>query len=381
MKRKKIMVIIGTRPEAIKLAPVIKILKKNPDYEIIICATAQHRELLDQVLETLKFKAHFDLDLMSKNQSVSVFFKKALGEINKLIVKTRPDMIIVQGDTATAIAGALSSFYNKVPVAHVEAGLRSGDMKNPFPEEANRILADNLSDLLFVPTERSKQNLLKEGFKKSKIYVTGNTAIDTLKDHIRNLKTHKSISCCKLHKGHKIIVVTLHRRESFGGDMREIFKALTDIVERHKKVVIIYPVHPNPNVTKMAKELLTHKRIFLTDPLPYTDFLNLMIHSDLIITDSGGIQEEAPTLKKFVIVARKKTERTEGVEKGCVFLSGPSRKKIVKSALDVLKNPKFFSEACQNIYGEGKSSLQIAAHIECFFKKKNKKEGASCGKN
>ena len=202
--------------------------------------------------------------------------------------------------------------------------------------------------------------------------MTGNTAIDTLKAHIKNLKTHKKVSCCKLHKGHKIIVVTLHRRESFGKDMREIFKALNDIVEQNKKTVIIYPVHPNPNVQKMAKEMLIHKRIFLIEPLAYTEFLNLMVHSDLIITDSGGVQEEAPSLQKFVIVARKKTERTEGVEKGCSFLSGPSRKKIVKTANDVLRNPKNFSRACQNVYGNGKSSKKIADHIESFFKRNSK---------
>ncbi len=371
-ENKKIMVIIGTRPEAIKLAPVIKEIKKNPNYTVIVCATAQHRELLDQMIETLKIKVHFDLNLMSKNQSVTGFFQKALKEINKLMVKTKPDMTIVQGDTSTAAAGALASFYNKIPVAHVEAGLRSNDMKNPFPEEINRILADNLSDLLFVPTEQSKKNLIKEGFGKSKIHVTGNTVIDSLKSNVKALGSNKNLSCCNLGKGNKIILVTFHRRESFGKDMLNIFAALKDLVEQNKNVLIIYPVHPNPNIQKMAKEILTHGQIILIEPLPYLEFLSLMMQSDLIITDSGGVQEEAPALKKNVILARKKTERTEGINKGCVFLSGPSRAKIVKSANDIIRNPKNFPKSCENIYGDGNASKKTADHIASFFKKNSK---------
>jgi UDP-N-acetylglucosamine 2-epimerase (non-hydrolysing) len=371
-KNKKIMVIIGTRPEAIKLAPVIKELRKDSNYTVIVCATAQHRDLLDQMLETFKIKVHYDFNLMSKNQSVAGFFQKALEEINKLMEKIKPDMTIVQGDTSTAAAGALASFYNKIPLAHVEAGLRSGDMKNPFPEEVNRILADNLSDLLFVPTEQSKKNLIKEGFGKSKIYVTGNTVIDTLKSNVKKLKKNKDLQCCTLFKKFKIILVTLHRRESFGKDMLNILKALKDIVKQNEKVLIIYPVHPNPNIQKAAQEILKHARIMLIKPLSYLDFLSLMMQSDLIITDSGGVQEEAPALKKYVIVARKKTERTEGIDKGCVFLSGPSRAKIVKSANEIIRNPKKFSRACKNIYGDGNASKKIAKNIACFFKKNSK---------
>ncbi|MEA3307449.1 MAG: UDP-N-acetylglucosamine 2-epimerase (non-hydrolyzing), partial [Elusimicrobiota bacterium] len=364
---KKIMIIIGTRPEAIKLAPVIKELNENPNYKLIVCATAQHRELLDQMLKTFKIGVHFDLNLMSKNQSMVGFFQEALWETSRIMIKTKPDMVIIQGDTSTAAAGALASFYNKIPVSHVEAGLRSGDMKNPFPEEVNRILTDNLSDLLFVPTKQSKMNLIKEGFTRGKIHVTGNTVVDTLKYNIKGLKNNKALLCCSMKKWDKIILVTLHRRESFGKDMKNIFAALLDIVKQNEKILIIYPVHPNPNVQEMAYKTLRHKQIMLFEPLPYLPFLSLMNQSDLIITDSGGVQEEAPALEKFVIVARKKTERMEGVDKGCVFLTGPSRKKIVKTANGILSTPRKFSKDCKNIYGDGKASKRIAKAIDCFF--------------
>lgn len=365
-KIKKVLVVMGTRPEVIKLAPVIKELNRHPSkLKTVVCSTGQHRHILDQMMTMFKLKADLDLNLMRPNQALPEFLQHSILELNKVIEKVKPDMTMVQGDTITATAAALASYYARVPVAHVEAGLRSHDRNNPFPEEANRLIVDQISDLLFVPTKASARNLEKECFPRSRVLITGNTVIDALRQSLKLID--KKMDCCKVPKGKKLLLVTLHRRESFGKTLEGILKALKEVVAANKKLYMIYPVHPNPNVKGPAYRLLDHPRIKLIEPLSYLPFLSLMAKSDLIVTDSGGVQEEAPALNKTVLVLRDRTERSEAVLAGCAKLIGTKYEDIVR---EMSASTEQLCSSCStgsDIYGDGLAARRITEAILHYF--------------
>lgn len=370
---KKILVIFGTRPEAIKLAPIIQQLKKEAkSFETRVCVTAQHREMLDQVLRIFNIVPDHDLNIMKQGQDLSGITSDCLVGIKGVLKKEKPHLVIVQGDTTTAFVVTLAAFYFKIPVAHIEAGLRTNNKYSPFPEEVNRHLISVLADYHFAPTKSSKQNLLKEGIPLSRIWVTGNTIVDAffaIKVELQNkLNKVKWINYFKKHcnldliKEKNIILVTGHRRESFGIGFRNICFALRDIASKRKDVIIVYPVHLNPNVQLPARNILGRIRnIHLIKPLEYEPFIFLMSNSFLILTDSGGIQEEAPSFAKPVLVMREVTERPEGVKAGIVKLVGTDRKLIVKEALRYLDNRELYNRTVKyvNPYGDGKASIRI----------------------
>ena len=364
----KVLFIFGTRPEAIKMAPVIKEFKKYTDFNVKICTTAQHREMLDQVLKFFNIKSDYDLNLMKPNQSIFDITVNALKALEKVLDLEKPDLIFVQGDTTTALVGALAGFYKKVKIAHIEAGLRSYNKYSPFPEEINRVLVGHLADYHFAPTEKAKENLLKESIKEN-VYVVGNTVIDALflgLDIIRKTSEgeyYKYFHFIDFSK--KIILVTGHRRESFGKSFENICYALKEISER-KDVEIVYPVHLNPNVRKIVNRILKGvKNIHLIEPLDYPYMIWLMNKAYLILTDSGGIQEEAPSLGKPVLVMRKVTERVEGLKAGTAKLVGTDKEKIVRETLELLNNKKKYEKMAKavNPYGDGKASQRIKSII------------------
>lgn len=364
----KVLFIFGTRPEAIKMAPVIKEFKKHTDFNVKICTTAQHREMLDQVLKFFNIKSDYDLNLMKPNQSIFDITVNALKALEKVLDLEKPDLIFVQGDTTTALVGALAGFYKKVKIAHIEAGLRSYNKYSPFPEEINRVLVGHLADYHFAPTEKAKENLLKESIKEN-VYVVGNTVIDALflgLDIIRKTSEgeyYKYFHFIDFSK--KIILVTGHRRESFGKSFENICYALKEISER-KDVEIVYPVHLNPNVRKIVNRILKGvKNIHLIEPLDYPYMIWLMNKAYLILTDSGGIQEEAPSLGKPVLVMRKVTERVEGLKAGTAKLVGTDKEKIVRETLELLNNKKKYEKMAKavNPYGDGKASQRIKSII------------------
>jgi len=356
----KILTVFGTRPEAIKMAPVIKELEKYPDkIESMVCVTGQHREMLDQVLKIFDITPDIDLDLMKKNQTLEELTAKVFPEITKVIKNIHPDMLLVQGDTTTAMLTALAAFYQKIKVGHVEAGLRTNDTYNPFPEEINRRLISVVSSYNFAPTETAYKALVNEGFKEDSIYITGNTVIDALFMTVK--KKHELNPDIPIND-RRIILVTAHRRESFGGPFENICNALKDIAIRNKDIEIIYPVHLNPNVQKPVNEILANvERVHLIEPLEYLDFVHLMNKSYFILTDSGGIQEEAPALGKPVLVMREKTERPEAVEAGTVKLVGTDMEKIVKETEKLLNDKKAYDRMSKahNPYGDGKAAERI----------------------
>lgn len=365
-KTKKILIIFGTRPEAIKLAPVINEVKKICN--VIVCITAQHREMLDQVLRFFSIVPHYDLNIMTRKQTLFDITIKSLKLLDGIVDKIKPDMIIVQGDTTTAFVGALTGYYKKIKVAHIEAGLRSFDKFSPFPEEINRVLISHLADYHFTPTKKAKQNLILENIPSKNIFVVGNTVIDALliglkivnKDEKQFYEFFKFIDFSK-----KIILVTGHRRESFGEPFENICYALKEIAEDN--VQIVYPVHLNPVVRKHVYSILRNKKnIHLIEPLEYPHFIWLMNKSYLILTDSGGIQEEAPTLGKPVLVMRNVTERTEGIEEGTSMLVTTDKGKIVESTRMLLSNQKEYNKMAmrKNPYGDGKSAKRISNKIK-----------------
>ena len=367
----KILSIFGTRPEAIKMAPVITALQLEKDIESIVCVTAQHREMLDQVLNLFSIKPDYDLDIMTRNQGLTDITKAVLEGLSQIISESQPDRILVHGDTTTSFAAALSAFYQKIPVGHVEAGLRTGDIYAPWPEEMNRRLTDTICDLHFAPTESAKKNLLASGAKESSIFVTGNTVIDALLNISERLKNETQIleqaknNLPELVKGKKLILVTGHRRENFGDGFEQICTALAKLAERDD-VQIIYPVHLNPNVQKPVNRTLNHnKNIQLIKPLEYLPFVYLMKESHFIITDSGGIQEEAPSLGKPVLVMRKITERPEAVEAGTVKLVGTDKSKIIEQANYLLEDKKYYEmmSGARNPFGTGDASKKIVSQI------------------
>ena len=359
----KVMTIFGTRPEAIKMAPLVKELESRKEIKSIVCVTAQHREMLDQVLNIFKIKPDYDLNIMKQGQSLSEITSRVLLGLEEVIKKEEPNIILVHGDTTTTFAGALAAFYNKVDIGHVEAGLRTYDKYSPFPEEANRIMVDRITDMYFAPTEVSKNNLLKENIDESKIYVTGNTAIDAMKYTISDNYENSIFDWVG---DSKLILLTAHRRENLGEPMYNIFKAVKRLVNDNKNIKVIYPIHLNPLVRKIAKEVFEdNERIKLIEPLEVVDFHNFINKSYLILTDSGGIQEEAPSLGKPVLVLRDTTERPEGITAGTLKLVGTNEDDIYNEATILLNSKNEYDKMSKasNPYGDGNTSKYIVDAI------------------
>ncbi|MFU1767854.1 non-hydrolyzing UDP-N-acetylglucosamine 2-epimerase [Mammaliicoccus sciuri] len=364
---KKIMTIFGTRPEAIKMAPLVLELKNDPELQPIVVVTAQHREMLDSVLETFDITPDYDLNIMKQGQTLSEVTSRVLGGLESVIQEAKPDMILVHGDTTTTFAGSLAAFYNEVAIGHVEAGLRTWNKYSPFPEEMNRQMTGVLADLHFSPTDQSKHNLLQENKKDESIVVTGNTAIDALSTTVTDDYESEII---KRHEGKRIVLLTAHRRENIGKPMENIFKAVRQIVEEHEDVVVVYPMHKNPKVREIANQILSdHDRIELIEPLEVIDFHNFAANSHLILTDSGGVQEEAPSLGKPVLVLRDTTERPEGVEAGTLKLVGVEEENIYNETKALLNDQSLYEKMsiAQNPYGDGLASKRICENIKYYF--------------
>ncbi len=359
----KVLTVFGTRPEAIKMAPLVKLLKREPGIRSVLCVTAQHREMLDQVLELFELVPDYDLNIMKPNQTISMITCNVIMGLEEVLEKEKPDVVLVHGDTTTTFATALAAFYKQIKVGHVEAGLRTYDKYSPYPEEMNRVMVGHLADLQFAPTERNRQNLLKENIKDQSIYVTGNTVIDALlevadKPYEFEDETLRSIDFCNK----RVICVTCHRRENLGENMEQIFGAIRRIAAEYEDVEVVYPVHLNPKVQTIAKAILQDSpNVHLIKPLNYQPFVNLMAKSYLIITDSGGMQEEAPSLGKPVLVVRKETERPEAVEAGTVKLAGVSEDAINGMTKDLLENKDLYDSMAKavNPYGDGKACRRI----------------------
>ena len=369
MKKLKVMVVFGTRPEAIKMAPLVLELQKHSDsIETITVVTAQHRQMLDQVLETFSIKPHYDLDIMGQNQSLLDITGKILEKFDPIVKQERPDMILVHGDTTTTFVASLVAFYNQVRIGHVEAGLRTFDKYSPFPEEMNRQMTDNLADLYFAPTSESKENLLKENHPESAIVITGNTAIDALKLTIQSDYYHEVLD--QLDPDKKLVLVTMHRRENQGQPMRNVFTALREMVDLHQEIEVVYPVHLSPAVQEAANDILAgHDRIHLIEPLDVLDFHNLASRSYFIMTDSGGVQEEAPSLGKPVLVLRDTTERPEGVRAGTLKLVGTDPVRVKEAMAAILTDETLYRQMSQapNPYGDGRASERIVQSIQQYF--------------
>ena len=364
MAKLKVMTVFGTRPEAIKMAPVVLELWKERDkIDSVVAVTAQHREMLDQVLRLFKIQPNYDLDIMSKEQTLFDITIKALTGLDKVINQAKPDIVLVHGDTTTTFAGALAAFYHQVAVGHVEAGLRTKNKYSPYPEEMNRKLTGSIADIHFAPTETSRQNLLNEGVDAEKIIVTGNTVIDalcmTVKEHF---KFEDELLNKIDYKNKRVILVTTHRRENLGEPMRHVYKALKSLTEEFADVEVVFPVHKNPKVRQVVNEELGGlQNVHLIDPLDYEPFANLMNKAHLILTDSGGLQEEAPALGKPVLVLRDTTERPEAIDAGTVKLIGTDRERVFEETKLLLTNQEEYKRmaAAVNPYGDGKASRRI----------------------
>lgn len=369
MSKIKVLTIFGTRPEAIKMAPLVKELEKNSDiFESIVCVTAQHRELLDSVLKLFQIKPDFDLDIMRANQNLWSLTSEVLLKTKDIIEKVNPNVVLVHGDTTTSMASALSAFYAKIPVGHVEAGLRTFDKYYPFPEEINRVFTDSICTYHFAPTEKSCNNLKNSMIPQENIYKTGNTVIDALLYIVNNKQ--EDIKELKLNPNLKTILLTSHRRENFGEPIRNICSAVLELVNKNKDIEFVYPVHPNPNIRKPVYEILQGKdRIHLIEPLEYAQFCTLMKKSYIILTDSGGVQEEAPSLGKPVIVLRDTTERPEAVEYGTVKLTGTNIEKIVSEVQKLLNDEKEYKKMSESInpYGDGQASKRIIEVLKKLY--------------
>ena len=362
--KKKIIVVFGTRPEAIKLGPVIKELQKSPAFETKVCVTGQHREILDQVLAVFDIQPDYDLNIMKQNQTLADITSLVLTSFTQVLQTEQPDLVLVHGDTTTTYAAALASFYLNIPVGHVEAGLRTYNIFSPFPEEFNRQSVSLLAKYHFAPTKQAAQNLAQEKLTSSEIFVTGNTAIDALN---YTIQTDYQTELSALAEQYKIILFTAHRRENLGQPMREMFQALKKIVQDNPDCVAIYPMHPNPKVRTVALDILgNEERIKLIEPLSVIDFQNLLAKSYLVMTDSGGIQEEAPSLNKPVLVMRDTTERTEGITAGTLKLVGTKYDEIYRQGTELLTNLELYQQMAQaiNPYGDGKASQKIRMILE-----------------
>ncbi len=361
MALKKVLTVIGTRPEAIKMAPLIRELAGRPGIEAQLCVTAQHRQMLDQVLDAFRITPDYDLNIMKRGQTLDDITTEALRGVGSVINETQPDLVLVHGDTTTAFAAALAAYYRQVAIGHVEAGLRTNEKYCPFPEEMNRQLVDRLADLFFAPTERSRENLLAENVPPEKIFVTGNTVIDALSTTVRTDYTHPELE--RIAPGERMILLTAHRRENLGEPLRRIFRAVRRLVGEMRTLHVIYPVHLNPEVRSAAKEILWEcERVRLIEPLDVLDFHNFMARADLILTDSGGVQEEAPSLGKPVLVLRDTTERPEGIRAGTLKLVGTDEVRIFREALRLLSDPEVYRRMSRasNPYGDGHASERIA---------------------
>lgn len=364
MEKIKVMSIFGTRPEAIKMAPLVKELESRKEIESIVCITAQHREMLDQVIDTFNIKVDYDLNIMQKGQTLSDITTKALLGLENIIKECHPDIVLVHGDTTTTFAGALAAFYAGVDIGHVEAGLRTNDKYSPYPEEMNRQMVDRLTDMYFAPTNISKENLLKENINEDKIYVTGNTAIDAMATTVKDDYTHAELEWVK--DGEKLILLTAHRRENLGEPMRNIFTGIKKIIDEFADVKVIYPIHLNPKVREVANEVFKDcERVKLIEPLEVFDFHNFINKSYLILTDSGGIQEEAPSLGKPVLVLRDTTERPEGINAGTLKLVGTDKDVIYEETKKLLTDKDAYEKMshASNPYGDGHASKYIVDAI------------------
>ena len=368
MKFKKILLVFGTRPEAIKMAPLVLELKKRPELDVQVCVTAQHREMLDQVLHLFDLTPDYDLDLMQPGQDLYDITARALQGLKGVLSEAKPDLVLVHGDTTTTFSASLAAFYQKIPVGHIEAGLRTGDIYSPWPEEINRKLTGSLTQLHFAPTEKSQQNLLVENINADNIFVTGNTVIDALLQVVDIIKTDTELNQRLkaqfdfVDPSKKLILVTGHRRESFGGGFERICQALKSLAERGD-VQVVYPVHLNPNVKEPVDRILAGvENVHLIEPLDYLPFVYLMSQSYLILTDSGGVQEEAPSLGKPVLVMRDTTERPEAIQAGTVKLVGTDLNYILEQAINLLDNASEYEKMsiAHNPYGDGKACARIA---------------------
>lgn len=364
----KVMTVFGTRPEAIKMAPVVLALKACSEHvQTVVTVTAQHRQMLDQVLHLFHITPDYDLDIMSQGQTLYDITTKALQGLQAVLAKEKPDLVLVHGDTTTTFVGALAAYYQKIPVGHVEAGLRTGNIYSPFPEEMNRKLTGAMATMHFAPTLTAKANLLHENIRDDQIYVTGNTVIDALMNTVLSSYTFANPTLQRIDFQHKkVILVTTHRRENLGEPMRHIYKALYAVVKENEQTEIIFPVHRNPEVRKVVEEELAGKeRVHLIETLEYEPFVNVMSRCNLILTDSGGIQEEAPALGKPVLVLRDTTERPEAVEAGTVRLIGTDENRVYKETIKLLHDKKAYDAMRHaiNPYGDGKAAARICDAI------------------
>ena len=369
MKKIKVMSVFGTRPEAIKMAPLVKELEKREEIQSIVCVTAQHREMLDQVLDTFNISPDYDLNIMKQGQTLADVTTRALNGLESVIKEVEPDIVLVHGDTTTTFAGALAAFYNQVSIGHVEAGLRTYNKYSPYPEEMNRQMVSCMSDMNFAPTKLSASNLIKEGRDESSIYITGNTAIDAMTTTVDDNYKHEVLDWVG---ENRMILLTAHRRENLGEPMRNIFKAIKRIVDNFDDIKVVYPIHKNPKVREIANEVLgTNDKVKLIEPLEVFDFHNFQNKSYIILTDSGGIQEEAPSLGKPVLVLRDTTERPEGIDAGTLKLVGTDEEKIYEETYKLLTDKNTYEKmsAASNPYGDGHASERIVdAIIERFSK-------------
>lgn len=362
------MTVFGTRPEAIKMAPLVLKLKKDERFEEVTVVSAQHREMLDQVLDIFKIKPDYDFNIMHKNQTLEDITSKVMIDLSKVIKEEKPDVVLVHGDTTTSFSAGLSAFYQQTTLGHVEAGLRTWNKYSPFPEEMNRQMTDDLADLYFAPTELSKSNLIKENHKENHIFVTGNTAIDALEQTVQKDYHHAVLD--EITPGNKVILVTMHRRENQGEPMRRVFKVMRQVIDSHSDVEIIYPVHLSPKVREVANEVLGgDPRIHLIEPLDVVDFHNLAKRSYFIMTDSGGVQEEAPSLGKPVLVLRDTTERPEGVKAGTLKLVGTQVDSVRENMLTLIEDKEAYDKMAnaKNPYGDGHASERIMDAIYYYF--------------
>ncbi len=364
----KVMSVFGTRPEAIKMAPLVKELESRKEIESIVCVTAQHREMLDQVLKVFDIKPQYDLNIMKQGQTLGDVTTRALTGLEEVIKKEKPDIVLVHGDTTTSFAGALAAFYNQVAIGHVEAGLRTDDKYSPFPEEMNRQMVDRLSDMFFAPTNLSRENLLRENVDEGKIYITGNTVIDAMSTTVDKDYKHEELNW--IDDGERMILLTAHRRENLGDPMRNIFKGIKRAIDEFPDVKVIYPIHLNPKVREVANEVFgEYSRVRLIEPLDVFDFHNFQNKAYIILTDSGGIQEEAPSLGKPVLVLRNTTERPEGIEAGTLKLVGTDEETIYEETKKLLADKELYEtmSKASNPYGDGKASQRIVDAIIDYF--------------
>ena len=368
MKKLRVMTVFGTRPEAIKMCPLVLELRKYPDYiEPLVAVTAQHREMLDQVLRLFTIEPEYDLNIMTSGQTLYDITVKALLGLKEVIAKAQPDLVLVHGDTTTTFVGSLAAYYAQIKLGHVEAGLRTGNKFSPYPEEMNRKLTGSLADFHFAPTAVSRDNLLKENVPEDSIFVTGNTVIDALNTTVqKDFVFTDPVITNALASGKRLILMTTHRRENLGEPMRQVYRALKTVLERHPEAAAIFPVHKNPKVREVVQaELAGTDRVYLTEPMDYEPFANLMNHADIVLTDSGGIQEEAPALGKPVLVLRNTTERPEAVTAGTVRLTGAGYDAVKEETCRLLEDAAYYRSMAEavNPYGDGHACERIVGFI------------------